>query len=70
MSEIEFNLLDEPWIKVMTEDCTAQEISLTQALWEGHHYRRLAGELPTQDVAILRLLLAVLHTVFYRMDGW
>ena len=68
MSEIEFNLLDEPWIRVMTEDCTAQEISLTQALWEGHHYRRLAGELPTQDVAILRLLLAVLHTVFYRMD--
>ena len=68
MSEIEFNLLDEPWIKVMTEDCTSQEISLTQALWEGHHYRRLAGELPTQDVAILRLLLAVLHTVFYRMD--
>ena len=68
MSEIEFNLLDEPWIRVMTEDCTSQEISLTQALWEGHHYRRLAGELPTQDVAILRLLLAVLHTVFYRMD--
>ena len=30
MSEIEFNLLDEPWIKVMTEDCTSQEISLTQ----------------------------------------
>ena len=68
MSEIEFNLLDEPWIRVMTEDCTSQEISLTQALWEGHHYQRLAGELPTQDVAILRLLLAVLHTVFYRMD--
>jgi hypothetical protein len=44
MSEIEFNLLDEPWIKVMTEDCTSQEISLTQALWEGHHYRRLAGD--------------------------
>ena len=41
MSEIEFNLLDEPWIRVMTEDCTSQEISLTQALWEGHHYRRL-----------------------------
>lgn len=34
MSEIEFNLLDEPWIRVMTEDCTSQEISLTQALWE------------------------------------
>lgn len=68
MSEIEFNLLDEPWIRVMTEDCTVLECTLPQALLESHHYRRLAGELPTQNVAILRLLLAVLHTVFYRVD--
>lgn len=68
MPEIEFNLLDEPWIRVMTEDCKVQECTLPQVLLESHHYLRLAGELPTQDVAILRLLLAVLHTVFYRMD--
>ena len=68
MSEIEFNLLDEPWIRVMTEACTVQECTLPQALLESHRYRRLAGELPTQDVAVLRFLLAVLHTVFYRMD--
>ncbi len=68
MPEIEFNLLDEPWVRVMTEDCKVQECTLPQVLLESHHYLRLAGELPTQDVAILRLLLAVLHTVFYRMD--
>ncbi|MBU5434213.1 type I-E CRISPR-associated protein Cse1/CasA [Pseudoflavonifractor sp. MSJ-37] len=69
MELIEFNLLEEPWIRVMTEDCTVQERSLTQVLLESHKYRRLAGELPTQDVAVLRLLLAVLHTVFYRVDS-
>jgi len=68
MSEIAFNLLDEPWIRLMGEDCTVQECTLPQALLESHRYRHLAGELPTQDVAILRLLLAVLHTVFYRVD--
>lgn len=68
MSDVAFNLLDEPWIQLMGEDCTVRECTLPQALLESHRYRRLAGELPTQDVAILRLLLAVLHTVFYRVD--
>ena len=68
MSEIAFNLLDEPWIRLMGEDCAVRECTLPQALLESHRYRRLAGELPTQNVAILRLLLAVLHTVFYRVD--
>lgn len=66
--EIEFNLLEEPWIRVMTDDCAVRECSLTEALLDSHRYRRLAGELPTQDVAVLRLLLAVLHSVFYRVD--
>lgn len=68
MEQMEFNLLDEPWIRVMTEDCTVVERSLMQALLNSHQYQRLAGELPTQDVALLRLLLAILQTVFYRVD--
>lgn len=68
MKETEFNLLEEPWIRVMEEDCTVRECSLTQALLDSHRYRCLANELPTLDVAILRLLLAVLQTVFYRTD--
>ena len=68
MKKIEFNLLEEPWIRVRTPDCALQEVSLTDALLHAHEYAGLAGELPTQDVAVLRLLLAVLQTIFYRVD--
>ena len=68
MKDIEFNLLDEPWIRVMKPDCTVEEVSLTDALLHAHEYEDLVGELPTQDIAIMRVLLAVLHTVFSRVD--
>ena len=68
MEQIEFNLLENPWIRVMTDNCTVSECSLVRALTNSHDCLRLAGEVPTQDVAVLRLLLAVLHTVFYRFD--
>ena len=68
MKEIEFNLLDEKWIRVLTPACAVEEVSLTDALVHAHEYTDLAGELPTQDAAVLRLLLAVLQTVFTRMD--
>lgn len=68
MEMIEFNLLRESWIRVMTDDCGIEEISLVEALTRAHEFRALAGELPTQDYAILRLLLAVLHTIFGRVD--
>lgn len=66
MKEIEFNLLDEKWILARKSDCTVDELSLTDALLKAHEYVELAGELPTQNVSILRLMLAVLHTVFSR----
>ena len=69
MREVEFNLLDEPWVRVLMPDCTVREVSLTDALLHANEYTGLAGELPTQDAAILRLLLAVLHTVFSRVDA-
>ena len=69
MKEVEFNLLDEPWVRVLCADCTVREVSLTEALLHAHEYKGLAGELPTQDVAVLRLLLAVLHTVFWDHDA-
>lgn len=69
METMEFNLLREPWVRVRTQDCTVQEVSLTDALLHAHAYVDLAGEMPTQDAAMLRLQLAVLHTVFSRVDG-
>lgn len=69
MKEIEFNLLDEPWIRVRDDSCQVHEVSLTDALLHAHQYTSLSGELPTQDIVILRLMLAVLHTVFSRVDA-
>lgn len=68
MSEKEFNLLEEPWVRVRAPDCTVYEVSLTDALLRAHEMTDLAGELPAQDAAMLRLLLAVLYPVFSRVD--
>ncbi|RRD42867.1 type I-E CRISPR-associated protein Cse1/CasA [Buchananella hordeovulneris] len=56
----EFNLVDEPWIRVLTPSGTA-EVSLREVFARGAQITGLAGESPTQDVAILRLLLAIAH---------
>ena len=68
MKQIEYNLLEERWVRVRGQDYTVQEVSLPDALLHAHEYRDLAGELPTQDAAMLRLLLAVLFTVFSRVN--
>lgn len=68
LAEKEFNLLDERWIRVIDEKCAVSELSLLELFKNAHLYKDLCGELPTQDIAVLRLLLAVLHTVFSRYD--
>jgi CRISPR system Cascade subunit CasA len=68
MSKGEFSLLTEPWIRVITLEGEVKEVSLLEVFEYAHEYRALAGELPTQDVAILRLLLAVLYATFTRVD--
>ena len=68
MAERAFNLLDEPWMLVMNRDGVTEKTSLTDAFARAGEWRRLAGELPTQNAALLRLMLAVLHTVVSRYD--
>jgi CRISPR system Cascade subunit CasA len=67
----EFNLLDEPWIVVLTKDGMTKEVGIIELFRHAHEYVRLAGETTTQDTAILRMLLAILHRVFglYTVDG-
>lgn len=60
----EFNLLREPWIAVLTREGAREDVSLCDAFRRAPEFRCLAGELPAQDTAVLRLLLAVLHSVF------
>ena len=63
MSEKSFNLVTEPWIKVIDEDNLEQTVSLEQLFTNAAHYQQLAGEMKSQDLAILRFLLAILTTV-------
>ena len=63
-----FDLTKEPWIRVADAQCRITELSLPEVLINAHRYRALAGESPAQDAAILRLLVAVAYTVFYRVD--
>lgn len=69
MEKREFNLLEEPWIKIMTRSLEQKEVSLVDALVHAQDYRDLSGETPTQDAAILRVLLAAAITCFYRYDA-
>lgn len=62
--EKEFNLLDEPWIIVRTRSNETKALSIMDVFQQAHEIQALAGELPTQDIAIMRLLLAVMHAAF------
>ena len=64
-----YNLLDEAWIPVLRKDTGAvEQVSLLTLFTKAHNYSALAGEMATQNFAMLRVLLAVLVTVFTRVD--
>lgn len=66
----EFNLLDEGWISVVTDyKGTTKPVGMKEFFENAHEYIALAGDTPTQDFAVMRFLLAVLHTVFSRYDA-
>lgn len=66
----EFNLIDEPWISVVTDyKGTTKLVGLREFFENADTYIDLAGDMPTQDFAVMRFLLAILHTVFSRYDA-
>lgn len=69
MSGKHFNLVTEPWIKVIDDHNQEQEVSLEELFTNTAHYRQLAGEMKAQDLAILRFLLAILTTVYSRYNA-
>ena len=70
MSEKAFNLLQEGWILAKRSDGAIELLSLLEVFRRAPQLHSLAGELPTQDFAVLRLLLAVLHaSLGKREDG-
>lgn len=61
MSDQPYNLLDEAWICVVDSAGAARRVSLLGAFREAHEICDIRGDIATQDVALLRLLLAVLR---------
>ena len=59
--KIRFNLIDEPWIRVLDDAGTAKEVSLLELFHQAPKLKCLANDLPTQDFAILRVVLAILQ---------
>ncbi|MFY1702205.1 type I-E CRISPR-associated protein Cse1/CasA [Micromonospora sp. WMMA1923] len=56
-----FSLVSQPWIPVLDLDGRRRPVSLTELFAQASELRAVAGDLPTQTAAILRLLLAILH---------
>ena len=64
-----YNLLDEPWISVLVDRTGKQkDVSMLELFQNAGSFRSLAGEMETQNFAVMRFLLAVLQTVFSRFD--
>lgn len=63
MKNPEYNLLDEPWIPVRLLDGAVTEVGLLELLRRTTDIADLACELPTQSIAIQRLILAVAYRV-------
>ena len=63
MKNPEYNLLDEPWIPVRLVDGTITDVGLLELLRRTTDIADLACELPTQSIAIKRLILAIMYRV-------
>lgn len=64
-----FNLLDEPWISVLVDKTgEKKDVSMMELFQNAGSYHSLAGEMETQNFAVMRFLLAAIQTVFSRFD--
>lgn len=60
------DLTARPWIEVLRVDGSPDELSLRQVFDQAGSLRRIVGDLATQELALLRLLLAIAHDA---LDG-
>ncbi|SEN80392.1 type I-E CRISPR-associated protein Cse1/CasA [Nonomuraea pusilla] len=56
-----FDLTRQPWLPVQRQDGSQDELSLLEVFRQAGELRRLVGDVPTQEFALVRLLLAILH---------
>ncbi|MFG2143650.1 type I-E CRISPR-associated protein Cse1/CasA [Streptomyces sp. NPDC048696] len=70
---LSFDLTSRPWLPVQLLDGQELELSLRGVFAQAAEIRRLAGDIPTQDFALIRLLLAILHDALdapQDVDAW
>ncbi|MFJ4585650.1 type I-E CRISPR-associated protein Cse1/CasA [Streptomyces echinatus] len=65
-ARLAFDLTTCPWLPVQLLDGGEAELSLRQVFAQAGRIRRLAGDLPTQDFVLTRLLLAIAYDA---LDG-
>ncbi|MGI5274144.1 type I-E CRISPR-associated protein Cse1/CasA [Nonomuraea sp. CA-218870] len=58
---LSFDLTRERWLPVQYRDGREEEVSLREVFAQAGELRRLVGDVPTQEFALLRLLLAIVH---------
>ncbi|RLV78600.1 type I-E CRISPR-associated protein Cse1/CasA [Streptomyces rapamycinicus] len=61
-----FDLVSAPWLPVQRGDGTVEEVSLLGLFEQADSLRRLVGDVPTQEIALLRMMLAILYDA---LDG-
>ncbi|MDC7951641.1 type I-E CRISPR-associated protein Cse1/CasA [Methanomassiliicoccaceae archaeon COG_1] len=66
MKDKEFNLLDEPWIVVLSRNGTIETIGLKEVFQRADEFEGLAGDSQCQDIAVMRFLLAILYATHLR----
>lgn len=69
-----FNLITKPWIKVTYLNNSSKTISLDKLFTDANEIKELNGDSKVQDLSILRLLLAIMTTVYNKtsdpMQTW
>lgn len=64
-----FNLVKDPWIKAIDFDSNTRTVSILELLKNADKFWGLANDIQIQDLSILRLLLAILTTVYSRVNA-
>lgn len=64
MNQPSFNLVEQPWIKVVAVNGQTREVGLRELFHDAASISRVAGELGTQDFAVFRIALGILYRAF------
>ena len=63
-----FNLIDEPWVPVVYCDGHPAEVSLRQLFVDAHLIKGVSGDIPQQQLPMLRLALAIMYRALRQPD--